>query len=123
MRLNDVLSKPPTLEFRQIEGFLGEKKLAMGKQRKLQVGKVALNYYCNQCTDTRTFCSSDELYCIGVSEHLVSIDCVITCHCGASVQMWFLIDCDSDICGRAPEVRIIKRSEKLSSGVLLEKEL
>jgi len=122
MRLNEVLSKKPTIEFRQVEGFLGEKKLAAGKQRKLQVGKIALNYYCDKCTDLRTFYSGEELYCIGVNEQLVSIDSVLNCHCGASVQIWFLIDCEGDICGRAPEVRLIKRSEKLSTGVLLDKE-
>ena len=122
MRLSDVLSKPPTLEFKQVEGFLGEKNLAVGKQRKVQAGKVALNYYCNNCTDVRTFCSGEELYCIGVNEHMVSVDCVLNCHCGASVQIWFLVDCDSDICDRAPEIRILKRSEKLSTEVLLDKE-
>jgi hypothetical protein len=122
MRLNEVLSKPPTLEFKQVEGFLGDKKLAVGKQRKIQIGKVALNYYCDSCTDIRTFCSGEELYCIGVNENLVSVDCVLNCHCGASVQIWFLVDCDNNICGRVPEVRILKRSEKLSTGVLLDKE-
>ena len=94
MRLNEVLSKPSTLEFRQVEGFLGDKKLATGKQRKIQIGKVARNYYCDNCTDIRTFCSGNELYCIGVNENLVSIDCVINCTgCGVSVQIWFLVDC------------------------------
>lgn len=121
MRLSDVLSKPPTLEFKQVTGFLGNKTLAIGKQRKIQVGKVALNYFCKTCNDVRTFCSSEELYCIGVNEHLVSIDCVLHCHCDASVQMWFLIDCDGNISGNNPEVRILKRSEKLSTSVMLDK--
>ena len=123
MRLNEVLSKPPALEFKQVEGFLGDKKLAVGKQRKIEIGKIALNYYCDNCTDIRTFSSGEELYCIGVNENLVSVDCVLNCYCGASVQMWFLIDCDNNICGRVPEVRILKRSEKLSTGVLINKEL
>lgn len=122
MRLCNVLSKPPTLEFKQVEGFLDEKRLATGKQRKLKIGEVGLNYYCKNCTDVRTFCASGDIYCIGVNEHLVSIDCVLNCRCGASVQAWFLIDCDGDISGRAPEVRILKRSEKLSTEVLLETE-
>lgn len=122
MRLSDVLSKSPTLEFKQVEGFLGEKTLAAGKQRKIQVGRVALNYYCKNCIDVRTFCSGEEIYCIGVNEHLVSIDCVLNCHCGTSVQIWFLVDCDGDISGRVPEIRILKRSEKLSTDVLIDKE-
>ena len=120
MRLSEILSKPPTLEFKQVEGFLGEKILSAGKQRKIQVGRIALNYFCNNCADVRTFCSGEEIYCIGVNEHLVSIDCVLTCHCGASVQIWFLVDCDGDISGRAPEIRILKRTEKLSPDALLD---
>jgi hypothetical protein len=122
MRLSDILSKSPTLEFKQIEGFLGEKNLGLGKQRKIQAGKIALNYFCKNCNDVRTFCSGKEIYCIGVNEQLVSIDCVLNCHCGASVQIWFLVDCDSDISGRAPEIRILKRSVKLSTDVMLDKE-
>ena len=121
MRLSDVLSKSPTFEFRQVEGFLGEKNLAAGKQRKIQTGKIALNYFCKNCTDVRTFYSGEEIYCIGVTQHLVSIDCVLNCHCGASVQIWFLVDCDGNISGRAPEIRVLKRSEKLSTDVLLDK--
>ncbi len=122
MRLSEVLSKPPTLEFKQVEGFLKEKKLAAGKQQKIQVGRIALNYFCKRCADVRTFCSAEEIYCIGVNEHLVSIDCVLTCHCGASVQIWFLVDCEKDISGRAPEVRILKRTEKLLPDALLNTE-
>lgn len=122
MRLSHVLSKSPTLEFRQVEGFLNEKKLATGKQRKIQVGPIALNYFCKKCEDVRTFCSREEIYCIGVNEHLVSIDCVLTCHCGASVQIWFLVDCYGEISGRAPEIRILKRTEKLSPDALLNTE-
>jgi hypothetical protein len=110
------------LEFKQVEGFLGDKKLSVGKQKKIQIGIVALNYYCDKCTDIRTFRSLDELFCIGVNDNLVSIDCVLNCYCGASVQMWFLVDCVDNICGRVPEVRILKRSEKLSTGVLINKE-
>ncbi len=122
MRLSDVLSKTPSLEFKQIEGFLGERKLSIGMQRRVQVGRVALNFYCKNCDDTRTFSTNENIYCIGVNEHLVSIDCVLNCHCGASVQIWFLVDCNGDIYERFPEVRILKRSEKLSNDVLIDKE-
>lgn len=122
MRLSDVLSKTPSLEFKQIEGFLGERVLAAGKQRKIQVGKIALNYYCKNCMDSRTFYTGEELYCIGVNEHLVSIDCVLKCHCGASVQVWFLVDCDGDISGVSPEIRVLKRSERLSNEVSIDED-
>lgn len=122
MRLSDVLSKTPTLDFKQVEGFLGERNLMSGKQRKVQVGKIALNYYCKNCFEVRTFLSSEEIFCIGVNEHLISIDCVLSCHCGASVQVWYLVDCDGAINGISPFVRILKRSEKLSSNVLINNE-
>lgn len=122
MRLSEVLSRQPTLVFKQVEDFLGGKPLITGKQRKIHVGEVALNYFCKICNDIRTFRSCEEIYCIGVNEHLVSIDSVLCCHCGASVQVWYLVDCDGDISGQAPDVRILKRSEKLSSDVLLNKE-
>lgn len=120
MRLSDVLSKPPTLQFKQVEGFLDSKLLVVGKQKKIQVGKIALNYYCRNCENVRTFYSGNDIYCIGVNEHLVSIDCVLSCVCEALVQVWFLVDCDGDISGHAPEIRILKRSEKLSSNVMLD---
>ena len=122
MRLADILSKPPTFEFRQVEGFLGERKLATGKQKRIEVGVAQLNYYCRSCEDLRTFSSNSDIYCIGVNENLVSIDCVLNCRCGASVQVWFLVDCDGAINGNAPKVRILKRSEKLSADVLLNTE-
>lgn len=122
MRLSYVLSNPPTLQFKQVEGFLGDRNLAIGKQRKINVGKVALNYFCKKCNDIRTFSSNDDIYCIGVNENLVSIDCVLNCHCNTLVQVWFLVDCDGVISSRTPEVRILKRSEKLSTDVLLNTE-
>lgn len=122
MRLSEVLSRPPTTKFEQVEGFLGGNALKPGKQRQLKEGIVALNYFCVRCSEKRTFCSSDTLYCIGVNGHIVSLDCVLHCHCGSSVQIWFLIDCDGDISGRAPEIRILKRSEKLSETALLDQE-
>lgn len=122
MRLSDILSRSPTLEFKQVEGFLGGKIPSTGKQRKIQAGEIALNYFCKKCEDVRTFYSGEEIFCIGVNEHLVSIDCVLNCHCNASVQIWFLVDCDGDISGSAPEIRILKRSEKLSADVSLDKD-
>lgn len=122
MRLSYVLSNPPTLQFKQVEGFLGDRNLAIGKQRKINVGIVSLIYYCKNCMGLRSFSSNNDIYCIGVNENLVSIDCVLNCRCGSSVQIWFLVDCDGVISGRVPEVRVLKRSEKLSNDVLLNTE-
>jgi hypothetical protein len=94
MRLSDVLSRPYSSEFIEIDGFLS-KKLSVGKQRKIDVGKVALNFFCVSCNDLRTFLSVSELYCIAVNVRQVSIDCVLNCagDCGSSVVVWFLVEC------------------------------
>lgn len=125
MRLSDVLSKSITTDFVQIEGFSNNKKLKTGNSKKLTVGKVALNFYCNNCNDQRTFYSGEELFCIGVNQKTASIDCVLECpRCGASVQMWFLLECrdEDDIHNPYPYIRIAKRSEKLSKFVSLNTE-
>lgn len=120
MRLSDVLSKPVTAELIQIEGFLNSKQLKTGNSKKLSVGKVALNFHCHNCNDQRTFYSGEELFCIGVNKKATSVDCVLECpRCGASVQIWFLLEChkNDDIHSANPNVRILKRSEKLSPDV------
>jgi hypothetical protein len=121
MRLSDVLSKPPDSSFRQVSGFL-KKKLAVGGQQSISIGNIGLNYYCKGCGDTRTFWSGDKLYCIGVNERQISIDCVLRCQCGSSVAVWFLIESYNDIIGLTTDVRIIKRREKLSNMVVPSKE-
>lgn len=125
MRLSDVLSKPITTDFMQTEGFLNNKQLKTGASKKLAVGKIALNFHCNNCNDQRTFYSSEELFCIGVNAKTASIDCVLECpRCGASVQMWFLLECrdEDDIHNPYPYVRIAKRNEKFSEFVSLNTE-
>ena len=133
MRLSKILSDPPSVNFVETERFLNT-KLAVGKQRKIDTGKVALNFYCTECADSRTFLSDAELYCIGVTPRQISIDCVLSCvgECGATVAAWFLIECqdgeDTDknrqylsnyIYGIAPKVRVLKYREKLSEKVRL----
>jgi hypothetical protein len=81
MRLSDVLSKPCSTEFVQADGFM-TKNLTVGGQRKIDIGKIGVNFYCTPCNDTRTFWSDSVLYCIAVSPRLISIDCVLKCCCG-----------------------------------------
>ncbi|SCP99558.1 hypothetical protein [Anaerobium acetethylicum] len=114
MRLSDILSKAPQKEFVQIDGFLVNKKGNMGQQVSLSVGNVMLNYFCSRCDDVRTFTSRGNICCVFANKQIVSIDCVMTCGCGTSVQVWFLVESDDDICGQTPRVRILKRSERLS---------
>ena len=122
MRLSEVLSKTPTSRFEQVQGFLNNSKLKCGKQKKISVGPVWLTYYCENCQSDITFISGDELYCNGIHERLISIDCVLKCpRCGTPVPVWFLVESREDIHGVAPEVRILKKSEKLSDMVSLSR--
>lgn len=122
MRLSDILSKPPRRDYSQVDGFLINKQGKVGQQVQLSVGAVMLNYFCTLCDDARTFTSKGKLCCVFVNKHIVSIDCVMACGCGASVQVWFLVECEDDICGQSPKIRILKRSEKLSRHVKINNE-
>ena len=117
MRLSDVLSKPPGKEYVQIDAFLQNKAGKVGQKVDISTGTVALNYFCVSCGDIRTFWSSPKLTCIFVSKNLISVDCVLTCGCGASIPAWFLIESKNDITGQAPAIRILKKSVKLSDMV------
>lgn len=120
MRLSDCLSKPISAKFEQSEGFLDNKKLTCGKQKKITVGIIALSYFCKNCDSELTFYSGKELFCIGINDHLISIDCVLRCpRCGAVVPVWFLVESENEIYSAYPKVRILKRTEKLSENVAL----
>lgn len=123
MRLSDVLSTTPNLEFQEIEGFL-EKKLAREKQSNIDIGSIALPFFCQQCNGIYTFCHHGKIFCIGVNDNSVSIDCVLTCsRCqDANVPTWFLIMSKEDMALRPLVVRIQKRSFKLSDSVSLPSE-
>ncbi len=122
MRLSDVLSKPPKQDYLQVDGFLLNKRGNIGQQIPLSVGDVMLNYYCTRCEDVRTFISKGKLCCVFVNKHIVSIDCVMRCGCDTDVQAWFLIECEDDIRGQEPKIRILKRSENLSDLVKINDE-
>lgn len=118
MRLSDVLSKMKSEDYSQIEGFLGERRLQAGKQKKIAVGRIAASYYCKQCEDDLSFISGDELFCVGVNDHLISIDCVLSCpRCGASVPVWYLVESRNVIHSSVPYVRVIKHTERLTDSV------
>lgn len=120
MRLSDVLSKNPTNKFEQVEGFLNNRQLKCGQQTKISVGSVFLPYHCGDCQADMIFVSDDKLYCIGVHDQLISIDCALKCpRCKESVPIWFLVEIKGLMYSSAPEVRVLKRSEKLSDKVTL----
>ena len=61
--------------------------------------------------------SQGNLSCIFIDKHLISIDCVLTCGCGANVPMWFLVESENDITSQAPKIRILRKTERLSDTV------
>lgn len=118
MRLSNILSKTPTTEFKQVDPFLVNKMGRAGQIVDLDIGTIALNYFCITCDDLRTFYSKGKLSCVFVNKNLISIDAVLSCTCGASVEGWFLVESQNDITSINPKVRILKHSEKLSDMVI-----
>ena len=121
MRLSGVLSKEPSKEYCQVDNFLNQ-KLKYGKQRKLEVGRITLPFYCKICEDTLTFASVNEnLICTGINDKNISIDTVLKCpRCNSVVPVWFLIEsCEDTIAMQYPKVRILKRSYKLFDNVTI----
>ncbi len=115
MRLGSILSEQPPLDdYIQVDPFLLNRQGRTGQQVDIDIGSIMLNYFCSDCNNLRTFHSRGKISCIFVNKQVISIDAVLTCGCGSDVQIWFLVKCDGDICGIAPKVKIIKRSEKLS---------
>lgn len=113
MRLSDVLSKPPTMTFFQVDGFLVGKKCNIGQQINLTVGQIALNFFCENLDTFRTFYSKGTLTCICTGNSIISIDCVLACPDCQNVRIWFLVECEGDIAASAPKVRILKRIAEL----------
>lgn len=114
MRLSDVLNKAPDTTKAQVEGFLGTRRIPWGRHKKIDIGKVAHNFYCKKCSDIRTFRSGDELYCLIASERTVSIDATLGCSmCESPVEVWFLVACDGDFYGQAPVVHLERYTENL----------
>ena len=113
MRLSDVLSKFPTEEYVQVDSFLQNKKGIVGQCVNISTGKIALNYFCTCCEDIRTFYSKNKVSIIFVNNRLISIDAVVICGCGNVIPVWFLIESKGNVTEISPEMRIVKKSEKL----------
>lgn len=120
MRLSDILSNDPSIKFEQVENFMGNKNLKNGSQKKINAGVVGVPYFCKTCNSIITFNSKSDLYAVKISDNLVSIDINLKCsRCGESIATWFLIESENDMSSLAPNVRVIKKSEKLSNNVSL----
>ena len=148
MRLSTVLSKDQSVQFQQIEGFWENKKgdgkeheensdyeegyekeydeelaIEKGESREIDVGIIELSFFCENCKNERIFESQKNLICIYIDESSVSIDCVLKCEkCNSTVPTWFLIKSKGKITASNLEVKIIKRSFKLSNGVSLKED-
>lgn len=106
MRLSELLSKAPANEEAQVERFLNT-RLAWGKHKTIEVGKVAINFKCKPCDNVRTFMSGDKLSCLGVGDRVVSIDACLKCPaCEATIEAWFLVVSRDQLDGQAPTVRL-----------------
>ena len=106
MRLAEVLSKPPTINFVQVDGFLTGKKCKAGQKITLDIGTIALNFYCTDIESTRTFYSAGRIICTCADIALIIVDCVLTCNGQPNLQAWFSIECRENITDIAPWVRI-----------------
>lgn len=124
MRLSGLLSKEPSKEYCQVEGFLNQ-KLKFGKQKNIEAGIINLPFYCKYCKDALIFSSLGvKMTCIGINNNSVSIDTVVKCpECDAVVPIWFLIESEGkDIAEQFPKVRVLKRSYKLFENVTINNE-
>lgn len=84
---------------------------------EIDAGRIALNFYCKKCEDSRTFMSPDRLHALIINENLISIDAFLQCPvCKTEIQVWLLLEV-KDMFTEEPKVKILKRTEKLSKNV------
>lgn len=84
---------------------------------EIDAGRIALNFYCKTCEDSRTFMSPERLHALIINKNLISIDAFLQCPvCKNEIQVWFLLEVQ-DMFTEEPKVKILKRTEKLSNNV------
>lgn len=49
MQLPDALSKHPSKEYLQVDGFLQNKRGMTGQNADISMGRIALNFFCKNC--------------------------------------------------------------------------
>ncbi len=98
-------------ENQEYEEMIG---LQNGDFVEINAGRIALNFYCKKCEDSRTFMSPDRLHALIINENLISVDASLQCPvCKTGIQVWFLLEV-KDMFTEEPKVKILKRTEKLS---------
>lgn len=101
-------------ENQEYEEMIG---LQNGDFVEINAGRIALNFYCKKCEDSRTFMSPDRLHALIINENLISVDASLQCPvCKTEIQVWFLLEV-KDMFTEEPKVKILKRTEKLSKNV------
>lgn len=119
MRLAELLSEEVKSDYIQVDGFLDNRSLSKGAQRKLDIGQIGLNFFCKTCNNIRTYTSQNSLFCTGVDDKHISLDCVLECPiCHTTLPMWFLIESKENISAFSPYIRILKKERKLSSNII-----
>ena len=119
MRLSKVLSKGPSDNFYQVDGFLPKINPKKGIQTKINVGDVGLDFFCEECDDKKTFCSQKPSYCMGIDKTMVIVSSLLCCaQCKKNeVLVWFLLEGTGAFSGNTLSVRVKKRWIKLLGGV------
>lgn len=117
MRLSEVLNNAPDTSTYQIETFIRKTKIRWGQHEHIEVGKVARNYLCPICRDSRTYYSGPKLSCLITSDKSVSIDVTLRCsgceHC--TVDAWFLVESKDHLLTPSPLVTVKRFSESRQS--------
>ena len=110
MRLSDVLSKDISSEFVQVDNFFGYRKSQMGKSKKINIGTVALSFFCEKCNEYKVFYSRHKADCIYVDEKKANINCMLFDNCNTFVVVGFFIEIGNSITDNLPKVRILKKN-------------
>jgi hypothetical protein len=111
-RLSEVLNDAPDISERQVENFLGYKRIGWGQHKQIEVGNVVRNQYCAVCKGQRSFVSKGKLSCLVTSSRTVSIDVTVRCSdCETPREAWFLVKCVDDFYTTAPLVQIERYTE------------
>lgn len=128
-----VLNKPKSANYITVLPFVDSQKytdveenaseednityVKSGDFTEINAGKLALNFFCKNCDDTRTFMSSNKMHCLIVHNELISIDTFLSCPvCGTLIQVWILLEV-KEMFSEEPKVRILKRVDKLNENV------
>lgn len=111
-RLAEVLTEAPNTAPKQVENFLGSRRMVWGTYKRIEVGNVVRNYQCARCRDMRSYSSSGNLSCLVTGESTISIDVSVRCPgCDSSAEIWFLVAAEDDLYGPSPTVFLERFSE------------